>query len=218
MEFLLDELKFLFKEIQQVKRLLASPFEQQKLLSLKASLYQICIHKERLQTRVYETKNEDAIKIIKDTAWNNLKEYFDRDMRSLEGEDSDLYFIIKDELNPLLVSFEASCSILKEIFTLKQIKMSYGAEYLAFLENKKNVSNRKMIEKVKQNIIKYWISGGEARGSTLAITDRNNPRLLHAHIPAPLDDYRLEYYYEKDKQAFTFLRIARARDLGYSGH
>lgn len=218
MESLLEDLKSIRIEINKAKKLLINPPKEQKLLRLKASLYQVLLLREKIQTKVYATKKDKLIQIINDSTFENLKLYFDKNIKNLGDEDDEIYLFLKEEVIPLLNHFEDVCNNLEQILIPEKIKIIYGEEYNSFINDKKNASVRVIIEKVKDAIINYWLSGGEARGNTLAITDRKDVRLLHAHLPAPIDDYRLVYYYEREKQTLTFLRIARARDLGYTGH
>ncbi len=220
MESLLENLNGILQQIEKVQGLIDSGKEI-NFLQLKATCYQISILKESIEKSIYKTTRMDAHELVSSPHFQKIKAFFDKEIRPLSEasfKDPGFSGLLFTEMYPLLVSLKEVCHQLRVLFIEKKIDINYTDEYIQFKEDKKQASNKQLIEKVERSIEQYFLSEGEARGSTLAIIERSDPRLLHAHIPAPLNDYRLEYYYEKEKGIITFLRIARAKDLGYKGH
>ena len=216
----MDSLKQLLssalEELENIRTILNSLKNPDTFMHLKTSFYRLSLKKEQIQIQVYQTKKESAIVLVQSSFFQALKQYFDKNLRDLNELDDELFIIMKEELQPLLRDFEESSKQLLQLFKEAKLNIVYEQEYKDFIDNKKNP--RELIKKVERNIINYLESGNPIRANTLTITDRADPRLLHAHIPAPMDDYRILYFYNEKERIIRFLKVARGKELGFANH
>lgn len=212
-----EKLQQCIAKIEEVKFLIK---KRNNLNEFKARVYELIeLSSELLEKTNIEDPN--LIKLLERPLLQEINAYFTKEILPLTGKEVDshkeIYFpLFEEDLLPRLESMKQGYTQLKEIISEARIKVFYDKLYLK--EKTNFPAQQTLINKIEQDIIRYLKQGGQSRKNTLTITDRTNPKLLHAHVPSPLDDYRIQYLYEKEKKQITFLRFARGKDLGYSGH
>ncbi|MDP3727921.1 MAG: hypothetical protein Q8R18_00560 [bacterium] len=203
----IEEVKLLLKIKKDFKELKARMYE---LLAIFSEIYE--------QTNI---ENPNLARLIEWPLSQEINSYFQKEISPLTEKEvnsnKEIYFpLFEDDLIPRLEIMKKAYTKLKEVISEAKIEIFYDSKYIK--EKKDFPAQQALINKVENEIIQYLKKGGKLRKNTLTITDRTNIKLLHAHVPAPLDDYRIQYLYEKEKKQITFLRFARGKDLGYSNH
>lgn len=204
---LIEELKYFIKKRNNFK-------------DFKAKFYELITLSSVIEKEV-NMKYPILAKLLELPLLQELRNYFTKEIFPLtENEvnsNREIYFpLFEEDIPAKLEILKIAYTKVREIISKKGIEIIHEKQYLK--EKSKFPGQESLINKVEQQIITYLEQGGKARKNTLTITDRVNPELMHAHIPAPLDDYRIQYIYEKEVKKVTFLRFARGRDLNYSGH
>ena len=129
------------------------------------------------------------------------------------------YFkLFKDEFFPTSIIVKDKIKELLELISLDPITVKHSSTYDRKLKKNPYLGASHTIKKTEISIINYFEKGGKIGQSNYAKISREDT-ILHSWIPAPMDDYRIEYIFNPQKREILFLDIGRAgADLGYSGH
>ncbi len=219
-----EEIKSARLKIEEIKAILKKKSRSTKdFTTLKASFYQLIVLETTIKEKVYQKKDNSLNAIVNNPIFTEVVQYYTQNIDKMVlkeiSEDLETYYnIFEEELVPLLQNLERMLEELEKELTPSQITVIYNDEYKKAMKGGVCLANKGTIKKKEQEIIVYWTTHEKGRQSSVALGNRDDPQSFHAHLPSPIDDYRIEYRHEKELKKLTFLRFGRARDLGYSGH